>query len=65
MELSTASISSMNKLHLQNEVSNRVAVKAQDIQKAEGDQVLKMLESVPAPSASPTARSGLNIDPKA
>lgn len=62
MEVSAASISSMKQHQLHNEVSNRVAVKAMDVLKEEGAQILQMLESVPTPSASPTATSGLRID---
>ncbi|HID83284.1 MAG TPA: putative motility protein [Chromatiales bacterium] len=62
MEISAKSISDMNQLQFQAELSTRVARKALDTLEVQGKQLVQMLESVPTPSASPTGTVGLNID---
>ena len=62
VEISVKSVSDMNQLQFQAELSTRVARKALDTLEAQGDQLVQMLESVPSASPSPMATSGLNID---
>lgn len=62
VEISVKSVSDMNQLQFQAELSTRVARKALDTLEAQGDQLVQMLESIPSASPSPTATSGLNID---
>ena len=63
MEINASSLSSMKQAQIQGEVSNRMAKKTLDTMKAEGAQILEMMESVPKPS--PTSLKGSVIDTKA
>ena len=62
MEISAKSVSDMNQLQFQAELTTRVARTALDTLEAQGDQLVQMLESVPSALPSPLATSGLNID---
>ena len=63
MEINASSISNMKHAQAQSEVSNAMAKKTLDTMKAEGAQILEMMESVPKPS--PTSPKGSVVDTKA
>ncbi len=63
MEINASSISNMKQAQIQSEVSNKMAKTTLDTMKAEGAQILEMMESVPKPS--PTSVKGSVVDTRA
>jgi hypothetical protein len=63
MEISAHSISNIKQIQVQSEVSNKMAKTTLDTMKAEGAQILDMMESVPKPS--PTSLKGSVINTQA
>jgi len=63
MEINASSISNMKHAQTKSEVSNTMAKKTLDTMKAEGAQILEMMESVPKPS--PTSVKGSMVDTRA
>lgn len=58
MEVSVASVSAGAQAQIQGQVELKVAAKVNDLAEQQGQQLVDMLESVPAP----TELSGLNIN---
>lgn len=48
MELTAASASAIQQANIESQIATKVAVKAQDAQKAEGEAVIALLESAAA-----------------
>jgi len=63
MEINASSISNMKQAQIQSEVSNKMVKTTLDTMKAEGAQILEMMESVPKPS--PTSVKGSVVDIRA
>jgi len=63
MEINASSISNMKQAQIQSEVSNTMTKKSLDAMKAEGAQILEMMDSVPKPS--PTSLKGSVVNTRA